>query len=205
MISIGSRLEDMVTKAWKPEDSATNQNITPNAQDDVIPTLATSIKEYIRFQDFYTGTNTSNDHDDDSEQMDKISTNGESLKDLLYTKLNELVDKIPTNSMLHGESLKDLLGPDDDSAISNRLLDWLALYTGSTSRIHLTSVCNCELATSSSNISFSFPTMLVTSSLSFPLKINGKIHGICAFSPMSKSKKAGGTVTAYQNATHQVH
>ena len=53
------------------------------------------------------------------------------------------------------------------------------------------------------NISFSFPAMPVTSSLSFPLKINGKIHGICAFSPMSKSKKAEGT--AYQNATHQVH
>jgi hypothetical protein len=211
--------EVMVTTAWEytnnivenmvPTSASSkenlNQNIIPIAQandgENMVPTIASSIEDYLRFQD--------------------ANPNFDFLK---------IVDEIPASSMLNGQNLKDLLGPDDESSISNRLLDWLALYTGNQSRIHLTSRCSYDVApgpnSSTGNNSFSFPVIALTSSprLVFPFKINGEIKGICEISPMptkpdstteaegaeskknaegaESKKKAEG---AYNNATHQVH
>ena len=143
--------------------------------------------------------------------------------------VNEIPDGPISGSLLNGEDLKDLLNLDDVSSMSNKLLDWLALYTGSRSRIHLTSRCSydydAQVAPNSStgNNSFSFPVIGERSSLVFPFKINGEIQGICEISPMptpddkkkaevAKSKKKAEVAKskkkaegAYNNATHQVH
>jgi len=174
-----------------------------------IPTLeGSTLDDYLNLEDF-------------------ISSNID--EDNFLEIVNEIPDGPISGSLLNGEDLKDLLNLDDMSSLSNKLLDWLALYTGSRSRIHLTSRCtydyDAQVAPNSStgNNSFSFPVIGERSSLVFPFKINGEIQGICEISPMPKpddkkkaevakskkkaeeansKKKAEG---AYNNATHQVH
>ena len=156
--------------------------------------VASTYDDYVLFQSEVQKTNI-----EDSSLLDKITANIED---------SSLLDNIPdgpitSRSMLHGEDLNNLLNPDDLISVSERLLDWLALYTGSTSRLHLTSFCSYDVGTNSTNNSFIFPVMPVTSSLIFPFKLNGEIQGVFTFSPItsSSSKKAG----MYNKSTHQVH
>ena len=122
--------------------------------------------------------------------------------------IGPLLVKIPdgpitSGSMLYGEDLKNLLSPDGSISVSERLLDWLALYTGSTSRLHLTSLCSYDVETNK----FPFPIMPLTSSLSLPFKINRlKIQGIYTFSPISMPVASSTkTVTDSEPKTHEVH
>jgi hypothetical protein len=168
-----------------------------------IPTLeGSTLDDYLNLEDFI------------SSKIDK---------DNFLEIVNEIPDGPISGSLLNGEDLKDLLNLDDMSSMSNKLLDWLALYTGSRSRIHLTSRCSydydAQVAPNSStgNNSFSFPVIALTSSprLVFPFKINGEIKGICEISPMptkpDSTTEAEGAESkknaegAYNNATHQVH
>jgi hypothetical protein len=135
-----------------------------------IPTLeGSTLDDYLNLEDF-------------------ISSNID--EDNFLEIVNEIPDGPISGSLLNGEDLKDLLNLDDVSSMSNKLLDWLALYTGSRSRIHLTSRCSydydAQVAPNSStgNNSFSFPVIGERSSLVFPFKINGEIQGICEISPM---------------------
>ena len=124
--------------------------------------------------------------------------------------IGPLLVKIPdgpitSGSMLYGEDLKNLLSPDGSISVSERLLDWLALYTGSTRRLHLTSLCSYDVGTNK----FPFPIMPVTSSLSLPFKINRlKIQalGIYTFSPISMPVTSRlSTKTEKEPKTHEVH
>jgi hypothetical protein len=171
MISTGlPQVKAMVTTAW----TYSNKMIPESPG-----LVASTYDDYVLFQSEVQKTNK-----EGSSLLDKIPANIED---------SSLLDKIPdgpitSRSMLNGEDLNNLLNPNDSISVSERLLDWLALYTGSTSRLHLTSLCSYNIDTGN-NGSFAFPVMAASASLSFPFKQNGNILGIYAFTPISNGKE----------------
>ena len=189
MISLGlTQVAEMVKAAWNiidnPEKSQTNNNTinnnnnnnhdNNNAQQELVLEANYFVSHYKEKMAATTSPNLVGSKFDEYSKF--IESGG--------IDMTKKVDEIPngpiiSGSMVLGEHLKSLLRPTEP--IPEQLLDWLAFTTGSTSRLHLTSLGSYNI---DNNGSFSFPVMAASASLSFPFQQNGNILGIYVISPI---------------------